>query len=383
MKLNGRGYLILIGLWHLASYAPALLARQFCDKQGDPHITSCNFLQAYNREEHWPLVAGVIKEWQNGLVMGKSGKGVTSPLSIYYHWRDSQGTGKWEAPTGWFSDKKEERKQSVEVLGKKSVMQIQEQTILQMSQQIETLQLESSEWKRKWEEAERHNLELAKRLVVQNKMVDSLHKELGQARQNVKKLKEKGKQERAKVEAHALKTIAKLEAELKGARSSHVRKIKKWKEECEMVKNQAEGWKHVAQVEADSRTVVREELMKMVMKYNTLADDYKMKGGMMLQKGEELMWKVNEAQRQLENVAVAELAKGNVDIADQLKQTYWLLASCKGESSNARIEGPLPEVSTSIAQALVPAQSQPGDPMTEDDSILFKINEEPGDFEEM
>ena len=31
------------------------------------------------------------------------------------------------------------------------------------------------------------------------------------------------------------------------------------------------------------------------------------------------MWKVNEAQCQLENMVVAELAKGNVDITDQLK----------------------------------------------------------------
>ena len=128
---------------------------------------------------------------------------------------------------------------------------------------------------------------------------------------------------------------------------------------------------------------------RMIEKYNILSNEYKIKGSMMLQKGEELMWKTSEAQRQVENMIVAEMAKGNGDIADQLKQIYLLLASCKGESSHARVERPLAEVSTPTEQSLVPARSQreaetcSGDFMVEDDNILTKIHEEPGNFEEI
>ena len=205
------------------------------------------------------MVVGIIGEWQNELVMGRSGKSVNPPLPIYFHWRDSKGTGKCEAPAGWFSDKKEEIKQSVETLGKKSIVKLQEQTILKLSQEMEVLQLEASEWKRKWEETNQQNLELANRVVTQNRLVDGLHEELSQARQNARKLRERERQGREKVEARALKTIGRLEAEIKDMRSTHARKIGKWKEDYEGMKKEAEDWKSAAQSEADGRLAIQEE----------------------------------------------------------------------------------------------------------------------------
>ena len=91
----------LVGLWHIASYAPIILARQFGDKQQHPgDLNSCDFLREFNPSQDREMVEDYITEWYENLWILSSRGMLLDPQPLYKFWR-GKGIGSFCPPPAW------------------------------------------------------------------------------------------------------------------------------------------------------------------------------------------------------------------------------------------------------------------------------------------